>query len=481
MKRASVGNSNQDGSEGDERPVKKIVGPTKFRAIKKEFASGETEELFLVDTEEEIVEHEVNESLEHVEEEEEEDEDHIDGTDPSQTPKKIRMMIKSEGLKHPRVFSHKWYEIPGVGEWIHPMNSDPTFVWCKYCRKKIRAHLSDMKVHSKTKKHQRNQESFAPHYPDETDYGYNPAEITISFPTPNKDSGHNDTVDADSPPPRNHSKDGLNPARIGFVGAGNMSQALLNGFIKKGLVDPANVIVSAPTDRNIMSIRKLGVRTSRSNSAVIQQSDMVFLVLSPHELREVITDLGHLEDHNPLFVSIVDGYTIQKLEELLSSVVENPRVIRAMPNTSCTVFQGCCVYSLGKRATSPEGQVIGSMLGAVGMCVQVPEKDIDSICGLAGSGPAFIYTAIEALSDGAVKMGLSRQLASQIAAQMVKGAAMMVLETGKHPAVLRDDVCSPGGTTIAGMHQIEKGGLRNTLMSAVEASVLRAKELSKAD
>ncbi|CAL4095996.1 unnamed protein product, partial [Meganyctiphanes norvegica] len=391
------------------------------------------------------------------------------------------MIVKHDPYKNSRTFSHKWFEIPEVGEWIHPLNADPTFVWCKYCRKKIRAHLSDMKVHSKTKKHKRNQESFAPHYPDESDYSYNPAEITISFPTPNKDSIHQETVEMESPPPRNPCKDGLNPARIGFVGAGNMTQALLNGFIKKGLVDPTNVIVSTSSERNLLSVRKLGVRTSQSNSAIIKTSDMVFLVVNPQELREIITELGDIEDHNPLFVSIVDGYTISKLEQLLNSVVLNPRVIRAMPNTPCSVFQGCCVYSLGKRATSAEGQVIGSMLGSVGMCVQVPEKDIDSICGLAGSGPAFIYAAIEALTDGAVKMGLSRQLAGQLAAQMVKGAAMMVLETGKHPAVLKDEVCTPSGTTIAGMHQIEKGGLRNTLMSAVEASVLRAKEIAKDD
>ncbi|XP_076057063.1 pyrroline-5-carboxylate reductase 3-like [Oratosquilla oratoria] len=272
----------------------------------------------------------------------------------------------------------------------------------------------------------------------------------------------------------------LGTIRLGFIGCGNMAQALLNGFLKNGLVQHKNVTASAPSDRNLCKLRGLGVATTHENSEVIESSDIIFLSVKPHLLEGAVQELKPVKiTHNPLFVSIVSGISLKSLEEMLAPIVPKPRVVRTMPNTPSLVSQGCCVYSLGSYVKKEEGQIVNQLMSAVGICEQVPESQIDAICGLSGSGPAYIYMAIEALADGGVKMGLPRQLAQKFAAQTVKGAATMVLETGKHPAKLKDEVCSPGGTTIAAVHALEMNGLRNALMSAVEASACRSKELGK--
>ncbi|XP_042214539.1 pyrroline-5-carboxylate reductase 3-like isoform X3 [Homarus americanus] len=273
-------------------------------------------------------------------------------------------------------------------------------------------------------------------------------------------------------------KEVLNPANIGFIGCGNMAQALLNAFIRKGLIDPSHVMASAPSDRNLTKLRSLGVKTTHDNNEVVKHSDVIFLCVKPHHLTDMIGDLNALErSHNPLFVSIITGFDIKTLEEMLTALIDYPRVIRLMPNTPSMVGQGCCVYTLGSHTPEAYNEVMNSMLSSIGLSAEIPEYQMDAACGLAGSGPAYIYAAIEALADGGVKMGLPRQLAQTLAAQMVKGAATMVLESGKHPGQLKDEVCSPGGTTIAAMHSLEKNGLRNALISAVEASALRSKEL----
>lgn len=280
---------------------------------------------------------------------------------------------------------------------------------------------------------------------------------------------------ATSPTPS--SKELIIPASIGFIGFGNMAQALMNSFLAKGLVDPHLMVASAPSYRNLSKV-PTGMQTTNDNNRVVRECDVIFICVKPNFLTEVIEGLDPLErDHKPLFVSIVTGFDLLTLEQMLDSLVDAPRVVRAMPNTPCMIGQGCCVYSMGNNANDGDSKVIQSMFRAVGFCAQVPEYQIDAVCGLAGSGPAYIYTAIEALADGGVKMGLPRHLSQSLAAHMVKGAAAMVLETGKHPGHLKDEVCSPGGTTIAAMHTLEKNGFRNALISAVEASATRSKEL----
>ncbi|XP_063599294.1 uncharacterized protein LOC134775684 isoform X2 [Penaeus indicus] len=388
--------------------------------------------------------------------------------------------IKAENdvIPYRRKFCEKWLHLPEVRDWIYPLKNEPMLVWCKFCKTKIRAHLTDLKIHNKTLKHKRNVGSLRPEVPrdvfkveHDTHAPSSPKQVFADMA---------DVENSDVTSTEMADREVLNPANIGFIGCGNMAQALLKAFVKEGLVDPSQVVASAPSDRNLSKIRPMGVKTTNDNNRVVCESDMVFLCVKPHLLADVIEGLDPLErNHNPLFVSVITGFDLHTLEQMLSSIVDTPRVVRTMPNTPCMVGQGCCVYTLGRFATSGDGSVMNSMLKSVGVSAQVPEYQIDAACGLAGSGPAYIYAAIEALADGGVKMGLPRHLAQTLAAQTVKGAATMVMETGKHPGQLKDEVCSPGGTTITAMHVLERNGLRNALISAVEASANRSKELGK--
>ena len=186
--------------------------------------------------------------------------------------------------------------------------------------------------------------------------------------------------------------------------------------------------------------------------------------------------LGQLGDavSGKLFISIAAGVTITAIEEALGS---DARVIRVMPNTPALIGQGASAYALGTHATASDSELAASLLASVGTVAEVPEKLLDAVTGLSGSGPAYVYTIIEALADGGVLCGLPKDKAVQLAAQTVAGAANMVLSTGEHPAALRDQVTSPGGTTIAGLQTIEAGNLRATLIDAVEAACSRSKQL----
>ncbi|KAG0710300.1 Pyrroline-5-carboxylate reductase 2 [Chionoecetes opilio] len=379
-------------------------------------------------------------------------------------------MVKSGNYS--RKYSKEWDKEDGLREWVSRVPGDDTKAACRYCRTVIRAHRADLKVHSLAKKHKKNAEL---------------STITGLFAAfPYGDKGREHTVDKDKADMKGEGDERaldaavgeiVNPASVGFIGCGNMAQAMLTAFLKKGLVNPSLTIASAPSDRNLGKLRELGVRTTQDNNDVVISSDLVFVCVKPHQLTSMLGDLPPLGNHSPLFVSVVTGVSLGHLETMLCSLVENPRVVRAMPNTPSAVGQGCCLYALGTHTTPSDAETTSSLLSALGMSAQIPEYQIDAACGLSGSGPAYIYMAIEALADGGVKMGLPRQLAQTLAAQTVKGAGAMVLETGKHPGQLKDEVCSPGGTTIAAVHTLEQNSFRNSLISAVEASALRSKEL----
>jgi pyrroline-5-carboxylate reductase len=175
-----------------------------------------------------------------------------------------------------------------------------------------------------------------------------------------------------------------------------------------------------------------------------------------------------------LVVSVAAGIP---LAAIASGLGPGPRLVRVMPNTPCLIGQGASAYCLGPGATAADGELVGRLLSAVGRAYVVPEKLLDAVTGLSGSGPAFVYVMIEALSDGGVRMGLPRDVATTLAAQTVRGAAEMVLASGEHPAVLKDRVASPGGTTIAGLQALESGAVRAALIAAVEAATRRSVEL----
>ncbi len=264
---------------------------------------------------------------------------------------------------------------------------------------------------------------------------------------------------------------------IGFIGAGQMARALAKGFIQAGLVKPNQLVAADPVPAAAQQFvdEVAGASLLTSNSAVIAQASVVFLAVKPQSMAAVFAELAGKVPPGKLFVSIAAGVTLARLEGGLKTA----RVIRVMPNTPALVGEGAAAYALGSGATAEDGQLVGALLSAVGKAFAVEEKLLDAVTGLSGSGPAFVYVMIEALSDGGVRMGLPREVAAALAAQTVRGAAAMVIETGEHTSVLKDKVASPGGTTIAGLQALEDRGLRGALIAAVEAATRRSQELGK--
>jgi len=266
--------------------------------------------------------------------------------------------------------------------------------------------------------------------------------------------------------------------RIGFIGAGQMATALAQGFVRAGLVTADGLLASDPVvGARERFGRETGAKAISNNIDVAASADVLFLAVKPQQMAEVLAELRECIPSKTLIVSIAAGV---RLSVLADGLGPNVRLARVMPNTPCLVGQGACGYSLGEHATPNDEQLVEQLLGAVGKAFRVEEKLLDAVTGLSGSGPAFVYMIIEALSDGGVRMGLPRNVALALAAQTVFGAAQMVLQSAEHPAVLRDRVTSPGGTTIAGLQVLEEGGLRAALMAAVEAATCRSIELGDA-
>ena len=264
---------------------------------------------------------------------------------------------------------------------------------------------------------------------------------------------------------------------IGFIGAGRMAAALARGFVDSGLVAPENLIASDPVPAGRKAFgQAVGCETTDSNADVLAKAKVIFLSFKPHQLDEATETVRDQFDGSYLVISILAGVRLAKLDEACGGLA---RVVRVMPNTPALVGEGACGYALGQAATSDDGELVKRLLCAVGVAYEVKESLIDAVTGLSGSGPAYGYTIIEALSDGGVAAGLSRDIATRLAAQTMLGAAKMVLETGKHPGELKDMVCSPGGTTIEGVHELEEGGVRNALINAVRSATERAVELGQ--
>lgn len=263
--------------------------------------------------------------------------------------------------------------------------------------------------------------------------------------------------------------------RIGFIGAGQMTTALANGFIRAGLTTADRVLAAdVAEDARQRFAAATGASTTADNALVFDRSDLIVLAVKPQQMASVAAALRGKIDPRCLIVSIAAGIRLASLAEWFG---EQLRIIRVMPNTPCLIGQGVSAYSLGPLATPEDGVLAGQLLASLGSAWPVEEKLLDAVTGLAGSGPAFVYVIVEALSDAGVRIGLPRAMATAMAAQTVRGAAEMVLAKNEHPAVLKDRVASPGGTTIAGLQALEMGGLRAALMAAVEAATRRSIEL----
>jgi pyrroline-5-carboxylate reductase len=262
---------------------------------------------------------------------------------------------------------------------------------------------------------------------------------------------------------------------IGFIGAGQMARALAQGFVAAGLLADKQMIAADPVAAAADDFKKLlpGASIASSNVDVAKRSEVIVLAVKPQQAKSAMAELrGTVADK--LVVSIVTGVRLQSLADGLGPC----RLVRVMPNTPCLVGQSASAYCAGPTATSADAELVAKLLGAVGLAIAVEEKLLDAVTGLSGSGPAFVYLMIEALADGGVRLGLTRDVSLRLAAQTVKGAAEMVLTTGDHPGVLKDRVASPGGTTIAGLHVLENHGVRGALITAVEAAARRAAELA---
>ena len=266
--------------------------------------------------------------------------------------------------------------------------------------------------------------------------------------------------------------------KIGFLGAGKMATALARGLVNAKLVTAKQLVAADPFD----AARKhftaaTGAKTVAANRDVAASATVLLLATKPDQVAAALAEISGAFSKKHLLISIAAGVTLAKLEAALPA---GARVIRVMPNTPALVGAGASAFALGKNATAADGELAKKLLSAVGVAMQVKEGLLDAVTGLSGSGPAYVYQFIEALSDGGVAAGLPRDIATKLAAQTVLGGAKMVLETGVHPGALKDQVTSPGGTTIEGIHELEKGRLRAAVISAVRAATEKSKKLGQA-
>ena len=263
--------------------------------------------------------------------------------------------------------------------------------------------------------------------------------------------------------------------KIGFIGLGNMASAIIGGILSKGMAKPEDLTgfdkLEAARSR---AEEKFGIKTALDNGQVVAESDILFLAVKPQFFPEVLGEIKDLVKRETLVVSIAAGKTVAYLEEGLSS---GHKIIRCMPNTPAWVGEGCPGVGWNDQVTEEELEQVLKLLNSFGKAYQVSESMMDAVVAVSGSSPAYVFMLIEAMADGAVKAGMPREKAYEFAAQAVLGSAKMVLKTGKHPAELKDMVCSPAGTTIEAVRVLEEKGFRAAVIDAMDACVERNRQL----
>ena len=264
---------------------------------------------------------------------------------------------------------------------------------------------------------------------------------------------------------------------IGFIGAGKMATALAKGFIRAGIVNPEQILASDVSSQALDSFAAAtGSHTCKDNTEVVRNAHVIILAVKPDCVQPVLDQIKAVFTPDHLLISIAAGIKIESIQQALCP---GARVVRVMPNTPAVAGASASAFAKGGSALPEDVQLTAKLFGAVGEVVEVKERLLDAVTGLSGSGPAYVCLVIEALSDGGVAAGLPRDTAIRLAAQTVLGTAKMVLESGIHPAALRDMVTSPGGTTIEGLHQLEKSGVRAAFISAVRAAAEKSQQLGK--
>jgi pyrroline-5-carboxylate reductase len=267
----------------------------------------------------------------------------------------------------------------------------------------------------------------------------------------------------------------LAKTKIAVIGAGKLGEALIAGMMDAGVVKKDQFIATAAHRESVDLLqKKLGVKTTLSNGEAVRKSRIVLLCVKPQVVEEVLRQIADDMTPSHVLISVAASVSTRFMENILAKPIP---VIRAMPNTPCLIKQGMTAVSAGTHATEAHLQAARKMFDAIGRCLVVDEKHMDAVTALSASGPAFVYTIIESLIEGGVKVGLPRDVATLMAAQMVHGSANMVLQTGEHPAKLKDIVTTPAGCTVDGLLELEEGGLRVTLIKAVDRATRRAREL----
>lgn len=266
--------------------------------------------------------------------------------------------------------------------------------------------------------------------------------------------------------------------KIGFIGSGNMASVLIKGILKAGLVDEKSVFTSDIDPEKLESLKsEYGINTVfKDNKKIVEDCDIIVLAVKPQIMSRILSEIDEVLDSNKLVISIAAGISTEYIDSLTRNDL---KIIRAMPNTPALIMEGATAICPGDNVSEDDLKLAREIFSAVGVVAVVDETQMDAVTGLSGSGPAYIFMMIEALSDAGVKMGLSRNVSMKLAAQTVMGAAKLQIETGMHPGRLKDMVTSPGGTAIAGIHTLEQGALRTTLINAVENATHRSKELGK--
>jgi pyrroline-5-carboxylate reductase len=266
-------------------------------------------------------------------------------------------------------------------------------------------------------------------------------------------------------------------AKIGVIGAGKIGAAIARGVIRGGLLSKEQVMASDVSSALTEAVsHEIGIATTANNSAVCEFADIVILAVKPQIIDGVAREIAKKIASTKLLVSVAAGVPLARLE---TSLAPGARVVRVMPNLACVVGAGAAGYAAGAHATPKDLEQVGAILNSFGIAMLVEEKYLDAVTGLSGSGPAYVFLFIEALADGGVQAGLARDVALKLATQTVYGAARMARESSSHPGELKDEVASPGGTTIAGVYALEQKGFRGIVMDAVVKATARSKELGR--
>ena len=264
---------------------------------------------------------------------------------------------------------------------------------------------------------------------------------------------------------------------LGFVGCGNMAQAMLKGILAKGLYKADEIIVSRRTKEALDALHEeLGVQTTTDNKEVAEKADVLVLAIKPYQFADVIPEIAPVCKENTLVISIAAGQTIANIEKLFGKTM---KIVRTMPNTPALVLAGATGMCFHPSVSEEERETAITIFESFGVVAEVSENMIDTVIGVSGSSPAYVFMFIEAMADAAVADGMPRAQAYKFAAQSVLGAAKMVLETGKHPGELKDAVCSPAGTTIAAVAKLEEGSFRSTVIAAQNACSEKSRAMSK--